>query len=69
MLGVAAGAFGAHALHGRLESGQLQAFETAVRYQLIHALALLVVGLARGNCGGWLALALGMARRDPGDPA
>ena len=44
LLGVAAGAFGAHALRDRLEPAQLQVFETAVRYQLVHALALLFVG-------------------------
>lgn len=36
---VALGAFGAHALRGRLEPGDLATFETAARYQLIHALA------------------------------
>lgn len=44
LAGVAAGAFGAHALRGRLEPWQLQVFETAVRYHLVHALALLFVG-------------------------
>jgi len=39
--GVAAGAFGAHALEASLTADQLHTFETAVRYQLIHALALL----------------------------
>lgn len=38
-LGVVAGAFGAHALRGRLEPASLVTFETAARYQLIHALA------------------------------
>lgn len=40
--GVVAGAFGAHALKARLEPSALSAFETAVQYQLIHTLALLV---------------------------
>ena len=44
-LGVAAGAFGAHALSARLEPRMLEVFETAVRYQMYHALALLAVGL------------------------
>lgn len=44
LLGVAAGAFGAHALRARLDPAQLQVFETAVRYQLVHALALLFAG-------------------------
>jgi len=43
LLGVAAGAFGAHALEGRLPPGDLAIFETAVRYQLLHAVALLAV--------------------------
>ena len=36
---VAAGAFGAHGLRGRLDPAALATFETAARYQLIHALA------------------------------
>ena len=40
---VAAGAFGAHALKATLAPGALTTFETAVRYQLFHALALVVV--------------------------
>src|SRR5437867_8557047 len=44
-LSVAAGAFGAHALKGRLSPENLQIFETAARYEMYHALALLVVGL------------------------
>lgn len=44
-LGVALGAFGAHGLHGRLEPRDLEVFETAVRYQLFHAVALIGVGL------------------------
>lgn len=40
LLGVAAGAFGAHALSARLEPRMLEVFETAVRYQMYHALAL-----------------------------
>ena len=47
LLGVALGAFGAHALETRLEADRLAIFETAVRYQLIHAVALLAIaGLA-----------------------
>jgi uncharacterized membrane protein YgdD (TMEM256/DUF423 family) len=44
--GVLAGAFGAHALKARLSPVLLQVFETAVRYQLVHALALVVAALA-----------------------
>jgi uncharacterized membrane protein YgdD (TMEM256/DUF423 family) len=42
---VAAGAMGAHALETRLDERQLKTFETAVRYQMFHALALVLVGL------------------------
>lgn len=45
-LGVAAGAFGAHALRTRLDPGLLAAFETAVRYQLVHALAIVLCAVA-----------------------
>lgn len=43
-LGVAAGAFGAHALKTRLGPYELSVFETAVRYQMYHALALVALG-------------------------
>jgi uncharacterized membrane protein YgdD (TMEM256/DUF423 family) len=42
-LGVALGAFGAHALSARLSPDALGTFETAVRYQLIHAVALMAL--------------------------
>lgn len=44
-LGVVLGAFGAHGLKNVLEPEQLQVFETAVRYQMYHAFALLITGL------------------------
>ncbi len=45
-LGVAVGAFGAHGLRTMLEaSGRFDTFETAVRYQFYHTLALLAVGV------------------------
>lgn len=60
-LSVAAGAFGAHALRGILAQNLLDNFETAARYQMYHALALLVVGLIGDrlptrwtNLAGWL---------------
>lgn len=49
-IGVAAGAFGAHALKARLAPDLLAIFDTASRYQLIHALALLAVAWA---CQRW----------------
>jgi uncharacterized membrane protein YgdD (TMEM256/DUF423 family) len=46
LLGVAIGAFGAHALKPILiESGRLETFELAVRYQFYHAFALLASGI------------------------
>jgi uncharacterized membrane protein YgdD (TMEM256/DUF423 family) len=42
-LGVAAGAFGAHLLRPILDATMLDVFETAVRYQMYHALALCLV--------------------------
>lgn len=62
-LGVAAGAFGAHALESRLAPDRLELFELAARYQMIHALALIAVAWAvqrwpsaLANAAGWLFL-------------
>lgn len=45
-LGVGIGAFGAHGLQETLtETGRTQTFETAVKYQFYHALALFLVGI------------------------
>ena len=44
-IGVLAGAFGAHALKEAIPADRLEVFKTAVLYQLVHALALLAVGL------------------------
>jgi uncharacterized membrane protein YgdD (TMEM256/DUF423 family) len=45
-LGVALGAFGAHAWKPvLLANDRVETFEVAVRYQMVHALALLIVGL------------------------
>ena len=41
-VGVAFGAFGAHGLRGRLSPDMLAVFETGVRYQMYHALALML---------------------------
>ena len=56
---VAAGAFGAHALRTRLAPDLLAVFETAVKYQLAHALALLACGLAMGRAAGLAAVLAG----------
>jgi len=50
-LGVAAGAFGAHGLRSRLSPEMLAVFETAVRYQMYHVLALLITSAAIGRIG------------------
>lgn len=44
-LSVASGAFASHALRAKLSERALEIFETAVRYQMYHALALLLVAL------------------------
>lgn len=45
-LGVALGAFGAHALRPTLEAaGRLDEWHTAVLYQMIHGVALLAIGV------------------------
>lgn len=63
-IAVAAGAFGAHALRNRLPPDLLQVFETAARYQMYHALALLAVAWAVSRAdtsvvrrSGWLFVA------------
>jgi uncharacterized membrane protein YgdD (TMEM256/DUF423 family) len=53
-LAVGLGAFGAHALKARLEPDMLAAFEIGVRYQVYHALALLLLAAIRGpNKAAW----------------
>jgi uncharacterized membrane protein YgdD (TMEM256/DUF423 family) len=61
--GVALGAYSAHGLHDLLQrhgfagdelTRRLANFDTAVRYQLLHALALVMVGLAlEHRASGW----------------
>ena len=46
LVAVAGGAFGAHALKGRLSQELLAVFETGVRYQMYHAIAIVVAALA-----------------------
>jgi uncharacterized membrane protein YgdD (TMEM256/DUF423 family) len=45
LAGVIAGAAGTHALRGTLDTADLATFETAVRFQIYHALGLLAVGI------------------------
>jgi len=58
-IGVAAGAFGAHGLKARLTPELLAVFDTAARYQMIHALALLAAAWAIGRWPGRAAVASG----------
>lgn len=58
-MGVAAGAFGAHALRARLEPRMLEVFETAARYQMYHALALVAVAWAASRWPGTLTTVAG----------
>ncbi|MBR9793085.1 MAG: DUF423 domain-containing protein [Gammaproteobacteria bacterium] len=44
LLGVMLGAFGAHGLKNILDTSALATFEVGVRYQMYHALAILLVG-------------------------
>lgn len=55
-VGVALGAFGAHGLKSRVTADLLAVFETGVRYQMYHALALLAVGwIATRTPGPWVS--------------
>jgi len=58
-LGVAAGAFGAHALRSRLDPAALAIFETAARYHLVHALAAVVAAARAEGSGGVTATRAG----------
>lgn len=44
-LAVIFGAFGAHALKRKLTEDQLKSFETGVKYQMYHALILIICGI------------------------
>ena len=63
-IAVALGAFAAHGLKARLSPDMLATFEVGARYQMYHALALLVVGWActrwpggATTASGWLFVA------------
>ena len=58
-LGVALGAFGAHGLRNRLTPDMLAVFETGVRYQMYHALALLAIAALMDRLNGWLITTAG----------
>ncbi len=63
-IAVALGAFGTHALRDRLTPKALETWHTAVQYHVIHALALIAVGLICAHASskwvlrsGWLFVA------------
>jgi uncharacterized membrane protein YgdD (TMEM256/DUF423 family) len=61
-LGVVLGAFGAHALEQRLSPADLALWETAVHYQALHAVAVILFGLfaerhACASLAAWCFLA------------
>ena len=56
-IAVAAGALGAHGLRERLSEHALQVYETRVRYQMYHALAMVlcaVIATSGARTAGWL---------------
>ncbi len=66
LVGVAAGAFGAHGLKSRLDAEMLSVFEVGVRYQMYHAFALVIAAWAATRwpgqqplitASGWLFVA------------
>ena len=59
LIAVGAGAFGAHGLRSRLTADLLTVFETAARYQMYHALALLAVAWAATRWPGPWAVRAG----------
>ena len=56
LLGVMLGAFGAHGLREHLTPQRLASFQTGVHYQMLHAIGLVLVGLASRAAGGGGAL-------------
>ncbi len=59
VIGVAAGAFAAHGLKGRLSVDDLDIWQTAARYHVYHALALLAVAYAAVRWPGSLVTTAG----------
>ena len=58
-IGVAAGAFGAHALKAKMTPDMLAVFEVGVRYQMYHAFALIACAWALTKWPGTLVTASG----------
>ena len=64
LVGVGAGAFGAHGLKGRLDPEILSIFEVGARYQMYHAFALIAAAWLQTKwpsklvtIGGWMFVA------------
>jgi len=63
-LSVALGAFGAHALEGKISKKYIDIWNTGVLYQMFHAIGIIIVGVLMGNVAptsllswsGWLML-------------
>lgn len=62
-LAVGLGAIGAHALKSQLTPDRLETFQTAVQYQMIHAIGLILVGIVSlhnrsrwSDASGWAML-------------
>jgi len=47
--GVALGAFGAHALEGKLSEHYMEVYKTAVTYQFVHGIALFIIAYLSGQ--------------------
>lgn len=62
-ISVALGAFGAHGLEGKISDHYIAVWETAVQYQMFHAMGLIAIGILIGmtdipmNTAGWLMFA------------
>src|SRR5262245_40231002 len=59
LLAVALGAFAAHGLESRLSADDLDTYQTAARYHMYHALALLAAAYAAHRFGGGWSTAAG----------
>lgn len=56
LTGVAAGAFGTHAARSRVDERRLASFQTGAQYQLVHAVAIVAVGVVAARWhSGWVA--------------
>ena len=58
-MAVALGAFGAHALRGRLTVDMMEVYKTGANYQMVHGLALILIGIWAERRVGRLSDAVG----------